>query len=59
MKKIFSIYVFTTVGAIFGNLLYVHTLGDLSDYHWTRIFVFAFFLATIFALLRKHRDSSR
>lgn len=44
MKEIFSTYVLTAVGALFVNLLFVHTLGGPSDYHGIRTFMFASFL---------------
>ncbi|MCL6482755.1 MAG: hypothetical protein I4O49_01025 [Janthinobacterium lividum] len=48
----------TALGAIFGNLLYAHTLGDPTDYHWMRTFMSAIFSATGFVLLRKQWNTS-
>ena len=58
MKEIVSTCALTALGAVSGNLLYVHTLGDPGDYHWGRTLMFAILFATAFVLLRKNRHTS-
>jgi hypothetical protein len=56
MKEIFSTYVSVALAGIAGNVLYVQTLGDPTDYHWLRSFVFSAFFAAAWVLLRKYRQ---
>jgi len=53
MKTLFRTCIALALGAILGNVLYVHTLGDPGDYHWMRSFVFAAFFAAVL-VLRRH-----
>lgn len=57
MKEIVRTCALTALGAVSGNLLYVHTRGDPGDYHWIRTLMFAILFATAVVLLRKHRHT--
>jgi hypothetical protein len=55
MKEIFGVFALVVLGGIVGNVLYAHTLGDPTDYHWVRGFVFSILFAAVLVLVRKYR----
>jgi hypothetical protein len=58
MKEIFGIFALVALGGVVGNVLYVHTLGNSTEYHWIRSFVFSVLIATALVLLRKYRQTN-
>ena len=58
MKEIFSIFALVALGGVVGNVLYVHTFGTTTDYHWVRSFVFSALFAAVLVLLRKYRQTN-
>lgn len=57
MKKLLSTYILAILGAVMGNILYVHTAGDPADYHWTRTLFFGALAGTALLVFRRHQKN--
>lgn len=56
MKRNVRNFAMAMLGGLCGNVIYVHTLGDSTNYHWGRNLVFSCFMATTLVALQIYRQ---